>query len=123
MLIGIGTDIIEIARIKKAVLAREEKFTDRIYTQGEINYCQQKKNPYPSYAARFAAKEAVLKALGLNNSGIQYREIEVVREEGPPQVVLHGQALAQAHRRGINRVLLSLSHNNSQAVAYAVAMR
>lgn len=122
MIIGIGTDIIEIERIKLAIQAGEGRFSARVFTIGEIAYCQGKKNPYPSFAARFAAKEAVLKALGCGFSGVRWQDIEVVKQDGAPGIELRGRALELARERGINRVMISLSHSDSHAVAYAVAL-
>jgi holo-[acyl-carrier protein] synthase len=121
LIIGIGTDIIEIERIKQAILAGEGKFTTRVYTPAEIAYCQSKRNCYSAYAARFAAKEAVLKALGCGFIGVSWQDIEVVKPEGAPVIVLWGKALEIAQSQGVSRVHISLSHSNSQAVAYAVA--
>lgn len=122
MIIGIGTDIIEIERIKQAVLAGEGRFASRVFTPGEIAYCQAKKNPYPSFAARFAAKEAVLKAVGCGFSGVRWQDIEVVKQDGAPGIELRGRTLEIAREQGISRVMLSLAHSKSHAVAYAVAL-
>lgn len=122
MIIGIGTDIIEIERIKQAIMAGEGRFAARVFTPGEITYCRAKKNPYPSFAARFAAKEAVLKALGCGFSGVRWQDIEVVKQDGAPGIFLRGKTLEIARELGISQVMISLAHSNSHAVAYAVAL-
>jgi holo-[acyl-carrier protein] synthase len=92
---GIGTDIIEVDRIKKASM-RNKMFLEKIFTGAEIEYCRQKKNAYIHYASRFAAKESVFKSLGIKVNGYDFfREIEILnRDDGAPFVVLHGQMLA-----------------------------
>lgn len=122
MIIGIGTDIIEIARVKQAVDARGERFLSRVFTPEEVAFCRNRKNPYPGLAVRFAAKEAVLKALGCGLRGVNWLQAAVVREDGPPEVVLTGQAARIAAELGVKRVLISLSHSDSHAVAYAIAI-
>lgn len=118
MLVGIGTDIIEIERVKQA--AQRPGFIHRVYTEQEQNYCGVRKDPYACYAGRFAAKEAVIKCLG---RGMPWRDIEIVADErGKPLVRLTGEALKQAGAMGISRVLVSISHNRGQAVAFAVAV-
>jgi len=120
MIIGIGTDIIEIARIKKA--ARKESFVKRVYTDIEARLCAQKPDFYASLAVRFAAKEAVLKAMGTGLRGCKWRDIEILSEVGgTPKVVLYGEARKQAWEKGISKVLISLSHSEENAVAFCVA--
>lgn len=122
LIIGIGTDIIEIERIKQAVMASAGRFATKVFTPEEIAYCQGKKNPYPSFAARFAAKEAVLKALGCGFSGVRWQDIEVVKQDGAPRILLRGKTLEIARGLGVSQVMISLAHSNSHAVAYAVAL-
>lgn len=125
MIAGIGIDVIDVARIREA-LARPKtgaRFRARVFTPGEIAYCERRRvAAAQSYAARFAAKEAVMKALGRGfGDGLGWREIEVVRADGPPRLVLSGAALRLARDRGIARLHLSLAHTAEQAVAYVIA--
>ena len=120
MITGIGTDLIEIVRIQRAI-EKNPHFMERVYTANEIAYCQRKKNVWQSFAARFAAKEAVSKALGTGIGPVGLMEIEILNaENGQPKVVLHGKALQLAADRNIQRVHLSLSHSEAYAMATAV---
>ena len=120
MITGIGTDLIEIVRIQRAI-EKNPHFMERVYTANEIAYCQRKKNVWQSFAARFAAKEAVSKALGTGIGPVGLMEIEIVNaENGQPKVVLHGKALQLAADRNIQRVHISLSHSEAYAMATAV---
>ena len=124
MVIGTGIDLAEIDRIEQALAARHgARFRDRVYTAGEQKYCESRgRGRAQSYAARFAAKEAVMKALGTGYAkGVWWRDIEVVRESGAPQLVLHGGAAARAAALGITRWHLSLTHTAGQALAYVIA--
>lgn len=120
MVIGIGVDIIEIARIRSALENPKtgERFRQRVFTPGEIAYCARRRRADESFAARFAAKEATIKALG---QSVGWQEIEVAREGGPPNLCLHGRARSRADELGIRRILLSLSHSETLAIAYVVA--
>lgn len=119
-LIGLGTDIVEISRIKNAAGNWRERFVQRIFTPGEIEFCYCRNNPWPCLAARYAAKEAVFKALG---TGItSWHEVEITGGgEQPVQVVLTGRAHKEACARGIDNILLTVSHNRDTAVAFAAA--
>lgn len=120
MILGIGTDIIEIARIRQA-LEKQPHLMARLYTQREVGYCQRKKNPWQSFAARFAAKEAVSKAFGTGIGKIAWTDIEVVNDKsGKPQVILYGAALALAEEKEVHCVHVSLSHSEVYAIATAV---
>lgn len=122
MIKGIGTDIIEIKRIKNAA-EKGKGFLERVFLVGELTYSFEKKDPYPSLAARFAAKEAVMKALGTGFQGISWHDIEVVCEEkGKPVIVLHGGAAEIAGVNGIKQILISLSHSREFATAFAIAV-
>jgi holo-[acyl-carrier protein] synthase len=124
MILGIGTDMIEIGRIERSIEQFGQRFLDRIFTPGEIAYCQQKKkHAAESYAARFAAKEAGAKALGTGISrGITWKEIEVRRKPGgPPTLHLSGRALKRADHLGIGRLSLSLTHSRNLAMAVVIA--
>ena len=114
-----GVDIIEVERIGKAVDRYGDRFVRRIYTDGEIAYSRGRA---PQLAARFAAKEAVMKALGTGIRGVRWRDVEVVRRRGrAPSIKLHGTALARAESMGIDNLALALSHSDSYAVAFVVA--
>ncbi len=124
MVLGLGTDIAEVPRIQASLNRFGEHFLGRVYTLGEIAYCQARpKTAAQSFAARFAAKEATAKALGTGISrGVTWREMEVVRQPGQaPRVVLHGRAAEIAAARGIERLTLSLTHTRDIALAVVVA--
>lgn len=121
--VGLGVDIVEIARIK-AILKRSPRFRVRVFSEDEQAYCDTKANPEVHYATRFAAKEAVVKALGVGFSqGIGVRDIEVRRNsKGRPYVVLSGRAKEIAHQLGVCELPLSLSYTHTDAVACAMAI-
>lgn len=121
-IVGIGIDVIEIERIRQAVQRLGERFLKRIYTPIEIEYCEHFKDPIPHLAARFAAKEAAMKALGVGlYSGIPWTDYEIRNEpSGEPRLYLHRRALDRARDRGASRGWVSLSHNRTQAVAVVV---
>lgn len=121
---GIGTDLVEVERIEKSLVQHGERFRDRIFTSGEIAYCESlaEQAMYRSYAARFAAKEALSKAF---HTGIgpefDWVELEIVRsEEGAPSVALHGRATDFCQRLALGTIHVSLSHTGSHATAYAI---
>jgi len=122
MVVGVGTDMIEIARIAQSIDRYGERFLRRIFTPGEIDYCRRKKNAAESFAARFAAKEAAAKALGTGIShGVSWLEMEVVREpSGRPTLHLSGRAAARAARIGVANVSLSLTHSRDLSLAVVV---
>lgn len=120
MIIGIGTDITEIKRIKEAIQTNL-KLADRLFTPSEIAYCRKKSNSFESFAARFAAKEAVSKALGTGFRNYKWTEIEVVKDSlGKPSIVLTGNALKQAESLGGKSIHVSLSHSKDYAVAMVI---
>ena len=123
LVIGLGTDLIEIERIAHSVERFGDAFLRRVYTPGEIAYCQRKKNAAESLAARFAAKEAGAKALGTGISrGVSWREFEVRRLPGQrPELHLSGRAAAVAEGLGIRRISLSLAHSQGLSIAVVVA--
>jgi holo-[acyl-carrier protein] synthase len=123
LIIGVGTDLIEIARIERSVKRFGDAFLQRVYTPGEIAYCQSKRNAAESLAARFAAKEAGAKALGTGISrGVSWREFEVRRLPGQrPELHLSGRAAEIAKGLGIRRLALSLTHSRSVSMAVVVA--
>lgn len=124
-IVGIGTDIIECLRIAQMIERHGELFIGRVYTPREIQYCQARKQATQHFAGRWAAKEAVLKALGTGwIRGISWRDVEVENVRGgQPQIVLHGGAKKTAERLGVDRTLISISHCRSHATAYAIAIR
>ncbi len=119
---GIGVDIVEIERIRRAIERFGERFLQRIYTAREIAYCTSFQDPYPHFAVRFAAKEAAMKALGVGLwSGIPWRDYEVINlDSGEPRMRLSGKAQERAQQRGVRRVWISLSHHRTSAVAVVV---
>ena len=124
MICGVGVDLIEVTRIRAALENPHTgaRFRARVFTEDEVAYCNRRRSPYESYAARFAAKEAVMKALGRGfGEGIGWQEIEVMRGDGAPTVRLSGNALARAEILGVHRMHLSLSHSGEMAIAYVVA--
>lgn len=124
-IIGIGTDITECSRIERMMERHPDAFIERVYTETEQAYCKKRnKQALQSWAGRWAAKEAVLKAIGTGwVKGITWRDVEVVNEtSGKPTIVLHGGAKEEAEKRGITQVLITISHCNCHAVANAVAV-
>ncbi|MEO7028983.1 MAG: holo-ACP synthase [Acidobacteriaceae bacterium] len=123
MVIGLGTDLIEIARIERSVARFGEQFLNRVFTPGEIAYCQAKKASAESFAARFAAKEAGAKALGTGLSrGVGWKEFEVRRSPGQrPEMHLSGRAAQIAGAMGVRRISLSLTHSREMSMAVVVA--
>jgi holo-[acyl-carrier protein] synthase len=122
-IIGIGTDIIECLRIAQMIERHGELFISRVYTQHEIQYCQSRKMATQHFAGRWAAKEAILKALGTGwRKGISWRDIEVRNEPGGrPVVAMRGGARDVVEQLGITQMLISISHCRSHATAYALA--
>lgn len=123
MVIGVGIDIVSTERIKHSIERYGERFHKRIYTPGEIEYCSSRKYPHLHYAARFAAKEALVKALGTGfRYGIKHTEIETVLNGlGKPDILLYDTTAAISRQKGITRLSLSLSHNDEQATAIVIA--
>ncbi|NMA51598.1 MAG: holo-ACP synthase [Peptococcaceae bacterium] len=121
-IIGVGTDIIEIDRIRQAIERSGNRFLERVFTPAEIAYCEAGRDRFPGYAARFAAKEAVLKVMGSGLQHCRWVDVEVRRgTDGPPEVMLHGNAAELARARGIREWYLSVSHSKKNAVAFAIA--
>jgi holo-[acyl-carrier protein] synthase len=119
---GLGVDIVEIDRMALA-LRRTPRIKERVFSDEERAYCDARSRPEVHYALRFAAKEAVLKALGTGFSGVRFRDVEVTRDErGRPIPVLHGRAAELAAEAGIRELHLSLSYTTTTAVASAVAI-
>ncbi len=115
---AVGVDIIEIGRIKRAVSRWQDSFLTRIYTENELKIARN----VSSLAARFAAKEAVMKALGTGFRRIGWREIEIVNStDGAPSVKLYGRALRRSHELGLTRFEISISHSRKYAIAMVMA--
>ncbi len=122
MILGTGVDLAEVARIRASIERYGDRFTRRVFTEGEIAYVERKANKYERYAARFAAKEAGMKAIGTGwSSGVRWQDLEVANlPSGRPTLALHGAAGEIAARLGVKAVHLSLTHTSGQALAYVV---
>ena len=122
MIVGTGVDIVEVPRVAAAIARFGKRFLERIFTDAEIRYCQSRRNSTERFAARFAAKEAALKALGTGwGRGVAWREVEVLREPGGrPTVHFSGRAAEFAARLGMKQASLSLSHTAEQAIAQVI---
>lgn len=122
MIHGIGVDIVSIARIRRALERWGERFMRKVFTDEEIAYCVRKRDPAPSFAARFAAKEAFFKALGRGQRrGIRWKEVGVRNEmSGRPSLRIVGDRRALMESESISGVHLSLSHDNDSAIAYVI---
>lgn len=125
MILGIGTDIIEVVRIGEMIERHGELFLQRVFTEQEIRYCQKRKAAIQHYAGRWAAKEAVMKTLGTGFSkGVGFRDIEVDSlKSGAPVITLHDGAAEVARKLGMDRVLISISHCRAYATATAIGVR
>jgi len=122
MIVGMGIDIAEVPRIREAISRFGDRFLGRIFTDGERGYCDSKANRIERYAARFAAKEAAMKALGTGwNHGVRWRDIEVYRKPGSrPTIRFYGKAAEFAARLRASNVALSISHTPEQAIASVI---
>ncbi|HVH70506.1 MAG TPA: holo-ACP synthase [Candidatus Dormibacteraeota bacterium] len=122
MIIGMGVDIAEVDRIRNAIERFGETFLRRLYTPQEREYCEQFKNKYERYAARFAAKEAGMKALGTGwRRGVRWVDLEVIREvSGRPTLKLAGEAEKTAKLLGVKHIALSITHTEEQALAQVI---
>src|ERR1035438_7766162 len=125
MIVGTGVDIAEVPRIRQSIERFGDRFLLRIFTEGEIRYCERRAGRFESYAARFAAKEAGMKALGTGWSrGVRWRDIEVVRPKGQrPTIQFHGEAAAIAAQLGTKNIALSLTHTSEEALAHVILDR
>lgn len=123
MIVGIGVDIISVKRIRSAVERHGDRFTRKLFTPAELAYCRARTRQYEHMAGRFAAKEAVAKAIGTGVAhGVSVREVEVVNNpDGKPDIVLHGRTERIVADRRIRNIHVSLSHTEEFAVAYAIA--
>jgi holo-[acyl-carrier protein] synthase len=123
VIVSTGVDLVEIARFERVWREWGERFEARVFTDGELAYARKRAPTSVHLAARFAAKEAVMKALGTGwRGGVRWRDIEVARPPGgPPSIRLHGASAAIGRRRGIDRFHLSLTHDAGIALAFVVA--
>jgi holo-[acyl-carrier protein] synthase len=122
MIVGLGLDIAEIDRIEAAINRHGAAFLERLFTPAEVSYCERHKNRFERYAARFAAKEAAMKALGTGWSrGVRWRDIEVAREpSGKPMLRLAGAAREIADGLGVKNISLSITHSGNLALAQVI---
>jgi holo-[acyl-carrier protein] synthase len=122
MIVGTGIDIAEVPRIAASIARFGERFLHRIFTASEIHYCDSKANRAERYAARFAAKEAAMKAIGTGwNHGVTWRDVEVSRMPGGrPTITFHGKAAEFAAKLGAKHVALSLTHTAEHAIAQVI---
>jgi len=122
VIVGVGLDIAEIDRIGAAIARHGAPFLERIYTTREVSYCENHKNKFERYAARFAAKEAAMKALGTGwRGGVRWRDIEVVRQaSGKPTLDLEGAARRFANDLGVKNISLTITHSGNLALAQVI---
>ncbi|RMG48980.1 MAG: holo-[acyl-carrier-protein] synthase [Acidobacteria bacterium] len=122
MILGLGVDHVEVPRFEQVLKRHGERLLRRLFTPNEIAYCQSKARAVEHFAARFAAKEAALKALGTGKSGgIGWRDVEITRQPGhPPQVIFHGKAKERFQALGARRALVSLTHTSHSAIAEVI---
>jgi holo-[acyl-carrier protein] synthase len=125
MIVGTGIDIAEVPRIEASIVRFGDRFLRRIFTEAEIRYCDSKANRVERFAARFAAKEAAMKALGTGWShGVTWRDVEVCRQPGGrPTIAFHGKAGEFAAKLGAVHTALSLSHTKDYAIAQVILER
>jgi len=121
MIFGIGTDIIEVKRMDKLV-SRGRQYLETIFSENEINYCETKAKRSEHYAARYAAKESILKALGTGwRGGLAYSDIEIINEEsGKPQVFVRGEVKRYFDQHQIRQTSISMSHSKEIAIAFVI---
>jgi len=122
MIYGIGLDMVKVSRIEEALKRWGERFQNKVFSPGEIRYCLEKKNPAPHFAARFAAKEALVKALGIGiRRGVHWKDVEVQRGPlGRPVLKIHGRAVEICRKEGIDGFFLSLTHDGDYSGAMVV---
>ena len=122
-IIGLGFDATDLPRIRDVFDRYGDRFLQRVFTDGEIDYCTRQRDPIPSLAGRFAAKEATMKALGTGHSqGVLWKDIEVVRHGGPPQLRLVGGALRRFEALKARRSLLTITHADTLAMAQVLLL-
>ncbi len=122
MIVGTGIDVAEVARVRRAVERFGRRFLERVFTAREIAYCERGRNRFERYAARFAAKEAAMKALGVGwRGGVGWRDVEVINQRsGKPELRLSGAAARLAQKQKVRNVSVSLTHTAAQAVAQVI---
>jgi holo-[acyl-carrier protein] synthase len=120
-IVGIGMDATDLPRIAAAIEKYGDRFLSRILTDEELAYCRRRRDPVPHVAGRFAAKEAGMKAIGTGHSqGVLWRDVEVFRYGGPPQLRFHGAAGEHFARLGAERALLTITHAQTVAMAHVI---
>ncbi len=120
--VAVGVDLVDIDRIRR-VIERQPRFVERVYTPAEQSYCRKRRDPAERFAARFAAKEAVLKALGTGLGGADFADIEVIRREtGQPELSVTGRAQAKAAELGIDGWLITMTHSRHLAQAFVAGV-
>ena len=123
-ILGLGIDATDIPRIAATLERYGERFVNRIFTDGEIAYCRRRRVPAIHFAGRFAAKEAAMKALGTGHSqNVLWRDVEVVRRGGPPQLHFHGGAARRFAAMGAQSSLLTITHSETLALAQVLILR
>ena len=122
MIVGMGTDIAEVERVRAAIERHGESFLRRVFTASEIAYCEKHRNKFERYAGRFAAKEAAMKALGTGwRRGVRWQDIEVMREDsGKPTLALRGAAGEIAKRLGVKQISMTITHTTKEALAQVI---
>lgn len=122
MIVGLGLDVAEIDRIEAAITRHGAPFLERVFTPGEVAYCERHRQRFERYAARFAVKEAAMKALGTGwAQGVRWRDIEVVREpSGKPTLRLEGVARKVADRLGVRHISVTITHSGNLALAQVI---
>ncbi len=122
MIVGIGIDLVETGRLRAAIERRGDRLRQRMFTAAEIRYCEQRANAFQHYAARFAAKEALFKAIGTGwSGGVAWRDAEVCNQpNGKPELLVSGRALEIARQLGAARYWVSLSHTDQYAAAQVI---
>jgi holo-[acyl-carrier protein] synthase len=122
VIVGIGIDLAEVDRIREAIERHGQRFIERVYTEKEIAYVERKANKYERYAARFAAKEAGMKAVGTGwKRGVRWRDFEVTNlPSGRPTLQLHGEAAKFADNLGVRNIALSITHTAAQGMAIVI---
>ena len=122
MITGTGIDLVDVSRMKKLLAKWGDRFTERYFSQHEIDYCRRKAVPEIHFAARFAAKESFLKSLGIGlGMGVELKDIQVINDQqGKPDLILAGQAQRLISERGVRKVHLSLTHTSECAVAVVI---
>ena len=122
-IVGLGMDATEVDRIAASLERYGDRFLQRVFTDGEIAYCMRRRNPAPHLAGRFAAKEAGMKAIGTGHAfGVLWRDLEVVRHGGPPQLRFHNAAGAHFARLGATSALLTITHTDALALAHVILL-